>query len=143
MADTRTPTKCVEQVIECDNSRDKAGYRALLHDDYCAYVHGHVTTSDADSEADALEAWWRAVPDVHLESLAIWEQGDRVTLRYTLRGTNAGEFFGQPATGKSFQVENCTLFQVVEGRVKQVWRYSDTLGLFTQLGLSLPAEGGA
>ena len=65
-----------------------------------------------------------------------------VTLRYTLTGTNDGEFFGTPATGKRFQIENCTLLEVVDGRVKRAWRYSDTLGLLTQLGL-LPGPGPA
>ena len=58
-----------------------------------------------------------------------------MTLRYTLEGTNDGEFYGQPATGRRFKVENCTLLQVEDGRVRRAWRYSDTLGLLTQLGL--------
>ena len=58
-----------------------------------------------------------------------------MTLRYTLEGTNDGEFYGQAATGKRFKVENCTLLEVVGGQVRRAWRYSDTLGLMTQLGL--------
>jgi predicted ester cyclase len=73
---------------------------------------------------------------VHLEPLAIHESDGVVTLRYTLAGTNDGAFYGQPATGRRFEVENCTLLEVREGRVRRAWRYSDTLGLLTQLGLA-------
>ena len=82
-----------------------------------------------------LERWWSATSDVHLAPLDLYEANGAVTLRYTLSGTNDGEFFGQPATGRSFKVENCTVFEVTGGQVRRVWRYSDTLGLMTQLGL--------
>ena len=29
-----SPIDCVKRVVECDNGRDSAGYRAILHDDY-------------------------------------------------------------------------------------------------------------
>jgi predicted ester cyclase len=130
-----TPIECVERVVQYDNGRDKAGYRAILHDDYQAFVHGQPTASNADDEADALDRWWSACSDVHLEILGMWEQDGVVTLRYRLAGTNDGEFFGRPASGRKFEVENCTLLEIVDGKVKRVWRYSDTLGLLTQLGL--------
>ena len=36
-----TPLETVRNVIQCDNGRDAAGYRALLRDDYVR-VHGEV-----------------------------------------------------------------------------------------------------
>ena len=126
----------VRRVIACDNGRDAAGYRALLHGDYQSIVHGQPATTGPEEEVAQLERWWAAASDVHLEPLDLYESNGAVTLRYTLAGTNDGEFFGQPATGKSFAVENCTLFEIVAGRVRRAWRYSDTLGLMTQLGLS-------
>ena len=142
MSEGLSPSACVARVVECDNARDKAGYRAILHDDYKAYVYGKLSSTDADAEADALARWWTMASDVHLEILEIYELGSRVTLRYKLVGTNDGEFAGQPATFKNFDAEGCTLFEVLDGRVKQVWRYFDTIGLVTQLGLALPGASG-
>jgi steroid delta-isomerase-like uncharacterized protein len=127
----------VKQVITSDNGRDAAGYRALLAKDYQSFVHGKPSTSGPDEEVASIERWWRAASDVHLEALDFYESGGVVTLRYTLAGTNDGEFYGQPATGKRFEVENCTLLQIERGRVRRAWRYSDTLGLLSQLGISL------
>ena len=130
-----TPLECVRKVIECDNSRDAAGYRALLHDDYAARVHGEVQTDGAEQEVAALEAWWAATPDVHLEELATHVDGGFVTLRYALSGTNDGPLAGRPATGKPFKTEACTILEVIDGRVKRTWRFADTLGMLTQLGM--------
>jgi predicted ester cyclase len=125
----------VRQVVACDNGRDAAGYRALLHPDYQSFVHGQPSTSGCDQEVASIERWWRSASDVHLEALDYRASDGIVTLRYTLEGTNDGEFYGRPATGRRFKVENCTLLQVEAGRVRRAWRYSDTLGLLTQLGL--------
>ena len=125
----------VKAVIASDNGRDAAAYRALLHDDYVAHVHGRQTVENAEDEVAAIESWWSACSDVHLEPTAFHAAGDVVTLLYSLAGTNDGEFFGRPATGRRFEVHNCTVLEVVERKVKRVWRYSDTLGLMQQLGL--------
>lgn len=129
-----SPIDCVKRVVECDNGRDQAGYRAVLHDDYRSFVHGKEQNVGAEIEAETLAGWWKATSDVHLEILEMTEQNGLVTLRYTLEGTNDGELFGRPASGRSFKVENCTLLRVVDGKVKEAFRYSDTLGLMTQLG---------
>ena len=70
----------------------------------------------------------------------VGETDGLVTLRYTLTGTNDGDLFGMPASDRKFYVENCTLLRVVGGKVKNAYRYSDTLGLMTQLG-AMPARG--
>jgi predicted ester cyclase len=54
-------------------------------------------------------------------------------VRYRLLGTNDGPLGGRPPTGKRFELHGCTILQVQGGRVKRVWRYSDTAGLIQQL----------
>ena len=130
-----TPAEIVRRIIECDNGRDKAGYRALLHDDYLSMVHGEVQNTTGDAEADALEDWWTATPDSHLEEVALHVAGDIATLRYTLAGTNTKPLGALPATGKRFETEGCTIFEMRDGRVKNTWRFADTLGMLRQLGV--------
>ena len=131
------PLEGVRKEIECDNGREAAGYRARLHDDhaYLAPVDAERHTQGADAGVAALAAWWKATPDSHLEELATYVDGDVVTLRYRLSGTNAGALGTLPATGKTFTTEACTLLEVVDGKVKRAWRYADTFGMLKQLGV--------
>ena len=39
---------CVQRVLDADNGRDGAAYRALLHDDYHAEVNGAPAATNAD-----------------------------------------------------------------------------------------------
>ena len=50
-----SPIECVRQVVACDNARDAAGYRAIVHDDYVSYVHGQEQNVGAEAEVAALE----------------------------------------------------------------------------------------
>lgn len=138
--DELSPIECVKRVVACDNGRDAAGYRAVLHEDYVSYVHGKESTVGADAEVAAIQTWWKAASDVHLEILELAERDGLVTLRYTLTGTHDGDLFGRPASGRKFHVENCTLLRVADGKVQNAYRYSDTLGLMTQLG-AMPGAG--
>ena len=135
-----TPLECVRRVIECDNNRDAAGYRAILHDDYVSQVQGTTQNENADDEVASLVAWWESAPDVHLEELDTFVDHNTVTLRYRLTGTNQGALGALPATGKPFVTEACTLLEVIDGKVKRTWRFADTFGLLTQLGV-IPTSG--
>ena len=125
---------CVRRVVEVDNARDAAGYRALLHDDYRAEVNGNVAATNADDEVASLEATWAGFSDGRTEPVEMWASGGRVTLRYRLVGTNDGPLRGQPPSGRKVDVEACTILDVEAGRVKRVWRYIDVLTLLGQLG---------
>jgi nogalonic acid methyl ester cyclase/aklanonic acid methyl ester cyclase len=129
-----SPIDRVRKVVECDNGRDAAGCRAIIHGDSLSFVHGREQNVGAEVEVAAIEGWWKATSDVHLEILEIDENQSLVTLRYTLSGTHDGDLLGLPASGRKFHVENCTLLRVVDGKVQNAYRYPDTLGLMTPLG---------
>jgi steroid delta-isomerase-like uncharacterized protein len=55
-------------------------------------------------------------------------EGAKVVTRWRLRGTQRGEFQGNPATHKSFDVTGIDIFQVVAGKIERVWVNMDLLG---------------
>lgn len=72
-------------------------------------------------------------------------EGDRVVFRYTLRGTNTGDFvmpMPLPATGKQVTMIGIVMDRLAGGKVVEILEMSDSLGLLQQLGL-IPAPGQA
>jgi predicted ester cyclase len=65
---------------------------------------------------------------------------DKVAVRFTLDGTQTGEFMGIPATGRPVVVSANVLMYVSHGRVTNLKANFDQMGLMQQLGV-LPAGG--
>ena len=70
-------------------------------------------------------------PDRTFQIDEIFTTGNRVTERYTWRGTHSG-------TGKTVTVSGCVVYFVKEGIIVEAWNYEDMFGLYQQLGLVSP-----
>jgi steroid delta-isomerase-like uncharacterized protein len=81
-----------------------------------------------------------AFPGFQTEIEDILAEGDKVSARIRLRGTNSGSFQGMPPTGKAVDVKATGIFRVVDGKVTDNWVNMDMLGLLQQLGV-VPAPG--
>jgi len=68
-------------------------------------------------------------------------EGDRVVVRWTGRGTHAGEFMGIPPTGRSFTIAGIDIYRLQDGRLAEHWHVVDQLALLQQLGLIPRSEG--
>lgn len=62
------------------------------------------------------------------------EQGDKVIVRWSFRGTQQGEFMGIPATGKEATFGGITIYRMRDGKVVEEWTQADMMGLMQQLG---------
>ena len=67
-------------------------------------------------------------------------EGDKVTLRWRLRGTHTGEYMGAKPTGKQVTATGINIFRIAGGKIQEVWVESDDLGELQQLGV-IPAPG--
>lgn len=62
--------------------------------------------------------------------------GDQVVIRWSVSGTNDGEFMGMPATGRQFEMTGTSIDRFDEdGRIVEVWDQWDNFGFMQQLGL--------
>ncbi len=86
--------------------------------------------------------WSAGIPDwrVTIEDLVV--EGDRVAKRWVLRGTNTGELFGAPPTGKPVEMRAMTLYRITDGKVREIYWNFDLYGLLQQVG-ALPAPAAA
>ena len=60
---------------------------------------------------------------------------DTAYRRWTAVGTNTGDFWGMPATGKQATVTGITIDRIIGGRIAESWTNWDALGLMQQLGV--------
>jgi predicted ester cyclase len=80
-------------------------------------------------------------PDLHLSTEELIAEGDQVVARFTLSGTNTGDYRGLPApTQQHFESEAIAILRVAAGGVVEIGGTADRLGMLTQLGI-LPDLG--
>lgn len=72
---------------------------------------------------------WNALPDLRTAIDDLLADGDRVAVRFTIRGTHQGVFMDVPPTGKPV-----TLIRIAGGKIEEEWVSYDRLGVLRQLG---------
>ncbi|HBY44640.1 MAG TPA: ester cyclase [Thermomicrobiales bacterium] len=104
------------------------------------YIAENAAGNDADFGAgreafrQQWREWQRAFPDLHFAVEDIVAEGDRVVTRWTLTGTQQGEFLGIPASGRSIRVAGMSLDIIRDGQIAEGFDGWDALGLRRQLG---------
>lgn len=75
-----------------------------------------------------------AFPDQRHDNARFHVADDAVIVEFDLLGTNLGEFYGLPPTGKAFRVPIIAVFYFDEDRVVNERIYFDSASLVTQIG---------
>jgi predicted ester cyclase len=74
--------------------------------------------------------------DLHVEVLDQVAEGDKVATRYTITGTQTGEFFGIPAGGVTATLSGTSLDRIADGKIVEHWADADLGGFIQQLAPS-------
>ncbi len=107
---------------------------ALCTADYQAWLGGSPPVPREFHEGFA-RAFYAAFPDLAHTVDQVFAAGDRAAVRFTLRGTHQGAFFGIPATGRAVVVVANVLLTVRDGRVSELRGIFDEAGLLRQIGV--------
>jgi len=83
-----------------------------------------------------------AFPDLAIAVDDILADGNKVTVRWTARGTHKGTLLGIQPTGKEITTTGISLIRIAAGKVAEHWVTWDTLGMMQQLG-AVPLLGQA
>jgi len=87
-----------------------------------------------------LSVYLTAFPDARFTVEDEIAEGEKVTSRYTFRGTHQGELMGIPPTGKQVTVTGIIINRIAGGQAVEGWLNFDALGLLQQIG-AIPAMG--
>lgn len=122
--------------VQAVNDGDAPAIDALLHPDFVDHTPGPAQEAGADAfVGQKLSDLRVAFPDLDLRIEDTIVEGDRIAWRWTLRGTNLGEFAGRPATGKTVEFPGLNAERIEEGTIVEHWSIYDTATLLDQLGL--------
>jgi predicted ester cyclase len=78
-------------------------------------------------------------PDIHMTIDDMIAEGDRVTVRMTVRGTQKVAFMGIPPTGKQGVVTAIDIIRIENGKFVEHWGGPDTMDMVQQLGGAVSA----
>ena len=88
-----------------------------------------------DGYRQYVEMLLASFPDIYLDIEDLIAEGDKVVVRYTVRGTHRGSFMELPPSGKQFSFTGIGIQRIVDGKFVERWEQADTLGLLQQLGV--------
>lgn len=87
---------------------------------------------------DHLTSLRDAFPDLVFDVEDTVSEGDQIIVRWTVRGTNTGDYFGMPATGRPIEITGMNTWRTRDGKAIEGWVNRDDIGLLQQLGV-IPA----
>lgn len=128
------------------NQADSAAVDELLAPGFvfnvlATFASPPATVTGGDAFREFVAGVHSAFPDVHYAVESVIVEGNEAVARWTVAGTQLGEFQGIPATGKAFAgVNGIDVFRVEGGQIVAGWAVVDTYALLSQLGV-LPAGG--
>jgi steroid delta-isomerase-like uncharacterized protein len=97
-------------------------------------------THDREGVKQIVKAIRAAFPDVHFEAEDVLAEDDRAAARFTMRGTQRGDFMGIPASNKAVVVTGIDIVRFNgDGKATEHWHEWSGLELMQQLGV-LPVQ---
>jgi len=112
---------------------------ATFKDDSGGHPHYEIMATgqvfDGDDEVMGYYRTTRtAFPDQRHDNVRFHVADDAVIVEFELLGTNLGEFYGLPPTGKTFRVPIIAVFSFERDRIVNERIYFDSASLVTQIG---------
>ncbi len=131
-----TPRDVVLAWVAAFNDRDAIAAADLYWDDAVNHqVSAGAPTIGKQDMLEGFASFFRAFPDNYTRPLNLVSEGDWVILEWEGGGTWQGEFAGHAPNGRSFQIQGCGCFHIVDGKIKFQRGYWDRASWFQQLGI--------
>jgi predicted ester cyclase len=133
-----TITRMVDELL---NRQDFTHVSELIGPNFKRHDIGHLFPDRFGSEGtkDHVSRLRAGIPDLQAEILDLFAEGDRVCMRYVVRGTHTGELLGKQGTGNPVRWEGVNIYRMVDGKAVETWQFADALSLLRQIG-ALPSE---
>jgi steroid delta-isomerase-like uncharacterized protein len=116
------------------NQGDIAFLDELTAPEFISHDRGN-PTNDREGVKQIVRAIKTAFPDVAFTADDVIGESDRVAARFTMRGTQTGEFMGVPPTNKTIVVTGIDIVRFEGGKAVEHWHEWSGMELLQQLGV--------
>jgi steroid delta-isomerase-like uncharacterized protein len=130
------PAELVRRFYEELWNRGEVGIAdALFASDYVRHdLRPGTAAPGPQGQKDVALLFRKAFPDVHMTIDVLIAAPPFVVVRWTMRGTNTGQWAGSPASGRVVSFCGVNIFRFENGKVVELWNHRDDLGLMEQVG---------
>jgi predicted ester cyclase len=106
-----------------------------VFDRNCKVHFGNRTLGLSQAVAEG-KGWKSAAPDLAMNVEQVTENGDRVTVVWSARGTHTGQGLGTKPTRKQISMRDRSEFLIKNGKIVEAWNNEYRPELFRQLGVN-------
>ncbi len=114
--------------------RDASFLDAFVASDFVNHNPTPGFAPDLEGVKQAFTYFLAATPDGYHNIEDMICEGDKVVTRLSAYGTQTGELFGIPPTGKQIRATAIAIHRVANGKIVEHWSEVDHLGVMQQLG---------
>ena len=104
----------------------------ILSADYVGHVNAH-DIKGAEAAKGFIGGFIQGIPDANYTVVETLVTENKVITRWVCTGTQTGNFFGAEPTGKAIDVNGITIFEIIDGKINQLWNNWDQFTLVQQL----------
>jgi len=130
-----TATDFFKQFVQFINTTDENLAQQLISPVAKFYVPGQLEPLQGPKGYLTIIAMMRSgFPDIQWTVEDMISENNKVAVRFIMRGTHQGEFFGVPPTGKPIAVQAMNFYRLADDQIIEEFGQPDMLGLLTQIG---------
>jgi steroid delta-isomerase-like uncharacterized protein len=96
------------------------------------------TVEGRDAYQSVMAGFWGGLPDVTAAEEDMIDASGAIVARFTVTGTNTGELWGMPPTGKQVSWPALMIYKFRDGKIAKQWAAEDWAAILTQLGQLTP-----
>jgi steroid delta-isomerase-like uncharacterized protein len=125
----------MKRFVEFINSASEKLAHELVSPDAIFHVPGRPEPMVGPAGYLAIVGMMRGgFPDIQWTTEELISEGDKIAVRFTMRGTHRGQFMGVPPTEKPITVQALNIYHLANGRIVKEYGAPDLLGLLAQIG---------
>lgn len=108
----------------------------ILSANYILHINAPGARTDLEGYKQAISMYHNAFSGCNFTVEDMIAEGDKVVIRWTIRGTHTGEYMGIAATGKEVTVTGIAIRRIESDKIVEEWVEMDRLGLMQQMDVA-------